>query len=416
MIAAERIVDVIKQLPETKNIEVAGSLRRCKETVKDIDILAASDNPMPIMNKFVSLDGIAQVNAKGETKSSVILEEGISVDLRVVSPKQFPSALNYFTGSKEHNVALRSRAIKMGMKLSEYGLFKIDKDKETLIENKSEEEIYKTLELSYIPPELREDRGEIEAAEKDMIPKLVEYKDILGTFHIHSDYSDGAMTIKTAVDTAMEYGLKYIGIADHSQSAFYAKGLKPDNVKRQWEEIDSINEKLKGFKIFKGIESDILKDGSLDYNEEILKGFDFIVGSVHSNFNMSEADMTKRILKALENPYLTMLGHPTGRLLLARDGYPIDLDAVIDSAAKHKVIIEINSNPYRLDLDWRFCKKAIDKGIMLSINPDAHNKDGFSHIRFGVGVARKGWCEKKDILNTRTKNEIDKIFKEYKKS
>lgn len=412
--SAERIVNELKKLPEVKSIEVAGSLRRAKETVKDIDILAASDNPAPIMDKFVSLNGIAQVNAKGETKSSVVLDEAISVDLRIVSEESFPSALNYFTGSKEHNVALRSRAIKMGMKLSEYGIFKVEGEKEIPLKCKSEADIYKILNLAYIPPELREDRGEVEAAEKNTLPNLVCMEDIQGIFHIHSDYSDGAITIKSIVEHAKSLGLKYVGISDHSQSAFYAKGLKVDSIKKQWDEIDELNSNLKDFKIFKGIESDILRDGSLDYEDEILRGFDFIIGSVHSHFNLSEDEMTKRVIKAIENPYITMLGHPTGRLLLARDGYQINIDAVIEAAAKHKVIIEINSNPYRLDLDWRHCKKAIENGVMLSINPDAHARDGFSHIRFGVGVARKGWCEKKDILNTRTSEEVMNIFKKKK--
>lgn len=412
--AAMNVLKTIRSLPETMMAEVAGSLRRCKETVKDIDIVAASENPAPIMDSFASLPEIAELKAKGETKSAALLSVGISVDLRVVSPSQYASALNYFTGSKEHNVALRSRAIKMGMKLSEYGLFRCDGEKEMLIDCQTEEDIYKTLGLAYIPPELREDRGEIEAAEKNKLPNLISLEDIQGTFHFHTNFSDGALTLEQVAETAKSFGLKYLGIADHSRSAFYANGLNEDAVKRQWDSIDKINDSSKNFKIFKGIESDILKDGSLDYDEKLLAGFDFIIGSIHSHFTLPEEEMTKRVLAALENPYLSMLGHPTGRLLLARNGYAIDIDAIIEGAAKNNKIIEINSNPYRLDIDWRYCKKAIDKGVLLSINPDGHNKEGFSHLQFGVGIARKGWCEKKHIINTRTTDEVIMIFKHKK--
>jgi len=412
--SSERLLNSLKNLKEVNSLEVAGSLRRARETVKDIDILVASKKPEPIMKAFVLQPKIAQITNQGETKSSIVLEEGISADLRVVSPQEFPFALNYFTGSKEHNVALRSRAIKMGFKLNEYGLFKIEDDKETLLKCKNEKEIYKALGLAYIPPELREDRGEIEAAEKNKIPELVSDKDVLGIFHIHTDYSDGIFTLRNAVEIAKSLGLIYIGVSDHSQTAAYANGLKPDKVKQQWEEIDKLNEEIGDFKIFKGIESDILVNGALDYDENLLSGFDFVIGSVHSHFNMKEKEMTDRIIRALENPYITMLGHPTGRLLLARDGYPVDMDAIIETSAKNNVILEINANPYRLDLDWRYCRKAIEKGIILSINPDTHRREGFEHTKYGVGVARKGWCEKHHILNTRTADEVLNIFKKKK--
>jgi DNA polymerase (family 10) len=328
------------------------------------------------------------------------------VDLRVVEDKQYPYALLYFTGSKEHNTALRGIAKDKGLKLNEYGLFRGEK----LIPCQDEADIYKALGMEYIPPELREGLGEIAAAEKDKIPSLITEKDLRGVFHVHSTWSDGTADIETMARTAQKLGFQYMGLSDHSQTAQYAGGLKPADLKKQHAEIDAVNKKLKGFKIFKGIESDILSDGSLDYPEKILEQFDFVIASVHFGFKMSEAEMTKRLVKILENPYTTMLGHMTGRLLLAREGFALNTDKIIETAAKHKKIIEINANPHRFDMDWRYLKKAAAQGVRFSINPDAHSPEGLKDTAYGVGIARKGWLTKKEVVNTMTLGEMEKFL------
>jgi len=380
---------------------VAGSIRRRKETVKDGDIVATASDADAVMDAFTSLPQVAEIIAKGETKSSVRLHSGITVDLRVVSEREYPYALHHFTGSAEHNTAMRSRARRMKLKMNEYGLFRGEK----LVRCGDEEEIFEALGLAYIPPELREDQGEIEAAERGELPVLVEESDIKGVIHVHSEYSDGTSSIEELAEACAAMGYSYLGICDHSRSAGYAGGLDEDEVLRQHEEIDALNEKfrsdprMKGFRVLKGIESDILPDGSLDYEERILERFDFVIASVHSKFNMTEAEMTRRIIEAMENPHLSILGHPTGRLLLAREGYPVDMRAVIEAAASLGVAIELNANPHRLDIDWRECRYAKELGVKISINPDAHHAGSISDIRFGVGTARKGWLEARDVVN-----------------
>ncbi|WP_434565220.1 DNA polymerase/3'-5' exonuclease PolX [Thermoanaerobacterium thermosaccharolyticum] len=391
----------------TIRCEIAGSLRRRKEIVKDIDILATTESPEKLMDVFTKYEGIRGIVAKGETKTSVTLKSGINVDLRVVKDEEFPYALHHFTGSKEHNTAMRHRAKQMGIKMNEYGLFKGD----LLIKCRDEEEIFNNLNLSYIPPELRENMGEIEAAEKGLLPVLIDEKDIKVVFHVHTIYSDGANTLSEMVNAARDRGYKIIGITDHSKSAFYANGLKEEDVLRQLDEIDELNHKYADIKILKGIESDILKDGSLDYDEDILKRFDFVIASVHSSFKMSKNDMTERIIKAIKNKYTKIIGHLTGRLLLARDGYGLDVYKVIDSAAEYGKIIEINSSPYRLDLDWRYIKYAKEKGAKFAICPDAHRIEGLDDMKYGIGIARKGWLEAKDVINTYDFDELYKILK-----
>jgi len=296
----------------------------------------------------------------------------------------------------------------MGIKMNEYGLFKGD----TLIKCQDEEEIFRKLNLSYIPPEIRENMGEIEAAEKGEIPVLIEEKDIKGVFHVHTNYSDGANTLTEMVNGARELGYKYIGITDHSKSARYANGLKEEDILRQFDEIDRLKEKYTDIKVVKGIESDILKDGSLDYEEDLLKKFDFVIASVHSNFKMSKEEMTERIIKAVKNKYTTILGHLTGRLLLSRDGYDLDIYKVIDACAEYDKVIEINSNPHRLDIDWRYIKYAKEKGVKLAICPDAHRVEGLQDVKYGVGIARKGWLEAKDVINTYDIDQVYEIFKQ----
>lgn len=406
-----RLADEIKHLVEhsgfVTHTEITGSIRRRKEVVKDIDMISTTDNPGRLMDFFTALPQVEEVVAKGETKSTVRLETGISMDLRVVYDKEYPYVLNHFTGSKEHNTAIRHRAKAMGIKVNEYGLFR----GEELIPCRDEADIYGVLGLDYIPPELRENNGEIEAAESHKLPKLLELKDIKGTFHMHTIYSDGSNTIEEMVQEARRLGLSYIGISDHSKSAFYARGMNRLEIMKQLEEIDRLNERYTDFRIFKGIESDILPDGSLDYEDEILELFDFVVASVHSNFKLEKEKMTERLINALRNEYTTMLGHLTGRILLARNEYELDVYQVIDAAAEYNKIIEINSDPHRLDLDWRYMKYAKDKGVKLSINTDAHNIYGLGNLGYGVGIARKGWLESGNIVNSLPLQELLKYFK-----
>ena len=404
---SEVIRDRFKTIVKQEFVEICGSIRRKREVVKNVDILVCGEDRERLSSFFVSMPEIEEVTLKGDTKISCRLITGIEADLRMVSEAEFPFALLYFTGSKEHNIRLRDISKKKGWNLNEYGLF----DGDNPIYLHSEEEIYRALNLSYIPPELREDMGEIEAAEEGMLPDLVMLDDIKGVFHIHTEFSDGMDSVEKMAYAAREMGFSYIGVSDHSKSAYYAGGLKVDDIYRQWEIIDELNESNKNFHIFKGIESDVLPDGSLDYDEKILEGFDFVIASIHSNFNLKKDDQMKRILKAIENPYTNMLGHPTGRLLLSRDGYDVDMRTIIDAAAEYNVIIELNASPYRLDIDWRHLRYAKEKGVLISINPDAHSAGGLIEVLYGIGIARKGWQEKKDILNTRTVLEIKDIFK-----
>lgn len=399
---AIRIRDAIAGNQAVKRIEICGSVRRRKDTIKDIDILVASDNPVPIMQRFVEHADVMQITGHGETKSSVLLHNGVPADLRVVSEAEFPFALAYFTGSKEHNVRMRALAQEHDLKLNEYELA----GPKRKVDCKDESDIFEALGLEYVPPELREDTGEIEAAASRTLPKLIQTDDITGVFHCHTNDSDGSATLEEMVAAAQAAGYKYWGIADHSQSAFYANGLKADRVRDQHRRIDALNAKLKDFRIYKGIESDILADGSLDYDEATLASFDYIVASVHSPLGMDEPTMTARICNAIRNPHCTMLGHPTGRLLLKRDAYPVDVEKVLQEAAKHNVMVEINANPNRLDLDWVFCKRAKALGVTLVINPDAHATDGFEDVQYGVYTAQRGWLEKSNVFNTRTPEQI----------
>jgi len=403
--AAEKILEVIGALPEVKRCEVAGSLRRKKEIIGDIDIVVSSTEKSrgKIFDAFVEHADVQSVIGRGDTKSSVVLKSGINCDLRIVTDAEFPFALNYFTGSKEHNVEMRSRARKHGLSLNEYAFTGIEgekkKKKSVIPRCKSEEEIYKALGLTYVPPELRENMGEIEAAEMGSLPVLIENADIRGTFHCHTSYSDGMNSLEEMAEAAQNLGWSYLGIADHSKVAAYAGGLSEARVKQQQKAIDKLNERLKGFHLFKGTEVDILADGSLDYPDKLLSTFDYVVIAIHSKFKMTEAEATKRMIKALKNKYVTCIGHPTGRLLLSRDGYPINMIDVIDAASDYGKAIEINSHPFRLDLDWRFVKYAKTKKVPIFINPDAHTTEGLKDVEYGVGIARKGWLEVKDVVN-----------------
>ena len=400
MQAARAVLDYLREKDGRWRIEIAGSLRRHKEVVKDVDLLASASDASALMQHFVKTPATESVTSHGETKSSIVLDSGIAVDLRVVSKKQFPYALAHFTGSKDHNVVMRQRAKERGLKLNEYGLFK---GEDKLIPCEDEAAIFKALDLPFIPPELREDRGEFEAG---ALPDLVEREDLVGLMHCHSTYSDGKSSLEEMAAAARDAGYAYIGFADHSQSAAYAGGLTREDVQRQHKEIDALNKKLDGIVILKGIESDILDDGSLDYDKKTLGCFDFVIASVHSRLNMTESQATKRLLAAIRNPHTAILGHPTGRLLLSRDGYPLDFDAVFDACAEHRVAIEINANPHRLDLDWRNIQKARERGIWFCIGPDAHNVEGIEDVAYGLGIARKGWLEKDALLNCMTAEEL----------
>jgi DNA polymerase (family 10) len=392
---AQRIKDFLSAEKAVSRVEIAGSLRRRKELIGDIDILASSGSSKALMDRFVKDAHVARVTGHGETKSSVVLKSGIAADLRVVSDAEFPYALVYFTGSKAHNVVLRQRAKDLGLKLNEYGLLKGEKN----VPCKTEADIYKKLGLPYIPPEMREDMGEFDTKK---MPVLVTLEDVIGLFHCHSKYSDGHDTIAEMAEAAQEAGYQYMTMTDHSQSATIANGLKADRVEQQQAEIDKLNKKLKGFHVLKGIESDIRKDGKLDYPEAVLKTFDLVIASVHSGLDMHEADATRRVVKAIENPYTTILGHPTGRLLLTRKGLPLNYEKVFDACIANRVAVEINANCHRLDLDWRHLHRAKDRGVMLVIGPDAHSIEGIGDTEYGIGIARKGWLEAKDLLNCLT--------------
>ena len=393
--STQTLFDTLQALPQTQRIEVAGSLRRAKETVKDVDFVVSANEPQVISDAFVAHPAVAEITAQGETKSSVRLNNGMQVDLRVVPDGEFPYILHHFTGSKEHNVALRARAQGQGLKINEYGLYR----GEERVECVDETAFFAAMGLAYIPPELREGRGEIEAAAKNALPELLTAADIRGMLHVHSTYSDGADSIEAMALAVRERGYDYLGMADHSQAAAYAGGLNVDAVKRQWDEIARLNEKLAPFRIFKGIESDILGDGSLDYTADILEQFEYIVVSVHSQFNLDRAKMTARIIRAIEHPCATIVGHLTGRLLLDREGYDVDVDQIIEAAARCGVAIEINAHPARLDIDWRHVKKARDHGVQIAINTDAHSTGGLGNLPYGIGIARKGWLRAKDVLN-----------------
>ncbi len=418
--AAEAMLLHVSAIPWVKMCGIAGSLRRRKDIVGDIDILAGAPPKKAgeVIRIFLTHPDVASELSSGPTKASVLLRSGIQCDLRVVGESEYPFALQYFTGSKEHNVELRGLAGDFGWTMNEYGFSpaatKSRKSGTTRQKPapscRNEEEIYRALGLSYIQPELRESTGEIEAARKGKLTDLVSPSDIRGTFHCHTTYSDGRNTLKDMADAAIRLEWEYIGIADHSKAAVYAGGLTEKDVSRQIEEIRSMNSGLRGFRIFSGTEVDILPEGTLDWNDRILGSFDYVVASIHSKFKMTEKEATGRIIRALKNRHVTMLGHPTGRLLLEREGYPLNLREVIDAASDYGKMIEINANPHRLDLDWTFCRYAREKGVMIVINPDAHSTEGLGDVRFGVNVARRGWLGPGDILNTRPLGEVARLL------
>ena len=406
---AEMLISALKKYKTIKRVSLAGSIRRRKEVVKDIDIVASSDKPEDVMGFFIKLPLVVDTIAKGTTKSSIRLETGIAADLRVVKDSEFPYALHHFTGSKEHHIAMRGRANKMGLKINEYGIFR-EKDNK-LIKAKDEEEFFKVLGLNYIPPEMRENTGEVEFAEKSPLPELIEEKDIKGTFHNHTNWSDGSATIEEMAEAARKMGLKYLGLSEHTKSASYAGGLDEMRLRKWMAEVDKINKCYKDFCILKGAEVDILKNGSLDYSDKVLSELDYVICSIHSSFNMPEEEMTSRVIKALTNPYVDIFAHPTGRLLLGREGYKINFEKVFSAAKRSNKIIELNAHPQRLDLDWLHLKQAKEMGVKIAINPDAHNPNGLADVfKYGVPTARRGWLTKEDVINTLSLEKVLDIF------
>jgi DNA polymerase (family X) len=408
---ADGVLVVLRRVPGVIRLAACGSLRRRSETVGDIDILCTTSDTTAVMDAFVGLPAVTQMLNRGDTLCSVMLGVGrrgaqVRADLRVVADELFAYAQHHFTGSKAHNVHLRTQWKERGYKISEYGLMGPDGP----IPCKTESDFFAALGLEFIPPELREDTGEIEAAGKRALPKLVEVKDIRGVFHNHTTASDGGASLEEMVEAAQALGFQYLGIADHSQSLTVARGLSPDRVRHQQKQIDQLNDSLDGFRVFKGTECDILADGSLDFDDKVLETFDYVVASVHSLFAMSREEMTARIVRAVRHPLVTMLGHSTGRLLLKRDGYQVDLDAVLHAAAEAGTMVEINAQPSRLDLDWIHCKRAKALGVTLVINPDAHSTEELELFTYGVDVARRGWLEKSDIFNTRTVTQVEKAL------
>jgi DNA polymerase (family 10) len=417
---AEGVIGQLDKLKEVKKISYAGSLRRMKEMVGDIDILVISAKPSKVMDVFTSLPRVKEVLAHGPTRSSVLTKDNIQVDLRVMEKDTFGAALVYFTGSKAHNIHLRKLAIEKGLKVSEYGVFSTrggsapggKKKGDKRIAGKTEEDVYKALGMSYVPPELREDQGEIEVAQKDNLPKLVELKDIKGDFHIHSDWSDGYVAIEEMAQAAKERGYEYIVITDHSKSLKIAGGMSIKDRIKQTELIHKLNKKLKGIELLAGAEVDIMNDGTLDYSDDILKELDVVIAAIHSGFKQPMDKLTKRTLAAMKNKYVNIIAHPTGRLLGTREAYQIDMEEVMKAASDTNTAIEINAHPERLDLADINCRRAKELGVMLALTTDAHMTDSLDNMRYGVSVARRGWLEKKDVLNSLS---WDKIRKKLKK-
>jgi len=400
------IVEHIKKKAPVNEIAIAGSLRRWKDTIKDIDILVTSSRPEEVMKAFVELPHVKDVLAKGQTKSSVIITEGIQVDLRVVEEDSFGAALQYFTGSKAHNIKLREMASKMGLKINEYGVFRESDNKR--LGGRTEEEVYKILGLPWIPPELREDTGEIEAALEGRLPDIISIGDIKGDLHVHTKWSDGSHDLETLIESAKKRNYEYIAITDHSKGLGVARGLDEERLLEQIRLIDQINNKLDRFRLLKGVEIDIRSDGRLDLSDDILKRLDIVVASIHSGFKQSKEQLTKRVLSAIRNPHVSVIAHPTGRLIGERDAYELDIEAIFREAKKYGVAFEINAYPLRLDLNEHHAKLAKEYGIPIVISTDTHLTQHFDYMTYGVSIARRAWLEKADVLNCLPYNELIK--------
>jgi len=408
MPVVKEVLEELDSLKEVKEISMAGSVRRMKETIGDVDILVTSKDPKKVMDFFVSRQGVIKIWSKGPTRSSVRMKNGFDMDLRVVPAESYGSALQYFTGSKEHNITTRRIAIVKGLKLNEYGVFKGSK----MIAGRTEKEVYKAIGLDLIPPEMRENQGEIELARKKKLPKIIEYNDIKGDLHCHSNWDGGANSIKEMVKAAQEMGYQYLGISDHTKFLRIEHGLNEQQLAQQRKEIDKLNSKLKNFRILHGAETNILNDGSLDIKDKVLAKLDYVIAGVHSSMKMEKEIMTERIIKAMKNPNVDIISHPTGRILKQRDEYQIDFEKILKIAKQTNTILEINSSPSRLDLKDVNIKKAKNMGVKMVINTDSHHRNQLRFIRFGIAQARRGWAEKKDIINTQPLSKLLKFFKE----
>jgi len=399
---AETLLERLKDHPKVSRAAIAGSYRRSKETLHDLDFLVATTEPSELTSFFAQMPEAEEIIVQGSTKTTIRLENGLQCDLRAVSNEHFPFALQYFTGSKEHNVALRSLALKQGLSLNEYD-FTGDGE---MPEVHEEGDIYRALGLLFIPPELRENRGEIEASDQGKLPDLIKKENLRGTFHNHTTASDGNNSLLEMAEAAHDLGLEYLGMADHSKASFQANGLNELRLREQISEIRALNEQFDDFALIAGSEVDILKDGSLDFDDDLLQELDYCVASVHNSFTLDEDTMTKRIIRAMENEHVTMLGHVTGRLLLKRDPYAVNIEKIIACASETRTVIELNCSPYRLDMDWRWWKKAREKNVLCSINPDAHRIEQLQSLSYGVRLARKGWLRRNDVLNTKSLKEV----------
>ena len=404
---AEPLIKYLKQQQGLKQIKIAGSFRRCRETVGDLDILASCKRGTDLITHFVHYEEVDDVISEGKTRSTVILKSGLQVDLRVIPAVSWGAGLFYFTGSKAHNIAIRKLALKKGLKVNEYGVFKNDKR----IAGKSEEEMYAQVGLPYIVPELREHRGEIKAAAEGKLPKLITLDDIRGDLHMHTKKSDGQHSISQMAEAAREKGYEYIAITEHSQHVRIARGLDAAALEKHIEEIDTVNRQIKGIEILKGIEVDILEDGSLDLPDEILKALDIVICAVHYLFDLPEEQQTRRIIKALENPFVNILAHPTGRVIGERDPYQVDMKEIMKTAKENNSFLELNSYPYRLDLNDTYCKMAKEMGLKIAINSDAHSIDGLDNLSFGIQQARRGWLEVEDVINAQNLGRLKRLLK-----
>lgn len=404
----DSLIEYLKKVPGVNTVAVAGSYRRCRETVGDLDILVTTRQKSPVMRRFLEYDAIDRVLASGTTRASVILRSGLQVDVRLVQSASFGAALQYFTGSQDHNIAIRRLGQQRGLKINEYGVYRFEKQ----MAGRTEASVYQTLDLPLIPPELRENRGEIKAAAENRLPQLIERKDIKGDLHIHTLASDGRNSLEEMALAAKRQGLKYIAVTEHSGRLKVAGGLDPPRLMQQIDEIERLNDRLKGIQILKGLEVEILKDGMLDLSNSELARLDLVVGTVHSHFNLPLEKQTERILRAMDQPYFSMLAHPTGRKINQREPYQVDLTRIIHKASERGCFLELNANPKRLDLTDIYCQMAKAEGVLISINSDAHSIDAYNDLVFGVGQARRGWLEKNDVLNTRSLAQLRKLLKQ----
>ena len=404
---AESLVAYLKKIPGVETVTVAGSFRRGRDTVGDLDILVTAKPKSPVMAKFITYDEVAKIIASGSTKASVVLKCGIQVDLRLVPKSSYGAALYYFTGSKAHNVAVRRIAQKRGLKVNEYGVFRKDKQ----IAGKTEESVFRAVDLPYIPPELRENNGEIEAAAKGKLPRLIEPGDLKGDLHVHTKATDGHNTLAEMAKAAKAMGLSYIAVTEHSRHLTVAHGLDAKRLRKQMEEIGRYNARKPGITVLKGIEVDILEDGKLDLPDEVLAELDLVVAAVHSAFKLSRAKQTRRILRAMERPYFSILAHPLGRLINEREPYDVDMEKIIKEAKARGCFLELNAHPERLDLTDTYCRMAKAEGVLVAVSSDAHSAEDYRNLRYGIGQARRGWLEKRDVLNTRPLGELRKLLK-----